>query len=202
MTDAQATAALNSAIDNPAILKRQLKLNRNGIWAWPLRLAECARRLNRTGVARGCSRQNKTAAETPPRPACPYLPHDPHLDHPRRLRGDRRDPAIKCWRRGQSCANGDRYIWLDPRYVERLLAIRRPGESYSDVIPRVAKASEWTKKARKGESQREARGAPGLGGNKRRARKANAIGRRLFPPQTIRPPPGKALDLTAAVPLS
>jgi hypothetical protein len=31
MTDAQATAALNSAIDNPAILKRQLKLNRNGI---------------------------------------------------------------------------------------------------------------------------------------------------------------------------
>jgi Flp pilus assembly protein TadG len=31
MTDAQATAALNSAIDNPAILRRQLKLNRNGI---------------------------------------------------------------------------------------------------------------------------------------------------------------------------
>jgi Flp pilus assembly protein TadG len=31
MTDAQATAALNSAIDSPAILRRQLKLNRNGI---------------------------------------------------------------------------------------------------------------------------------------------------------------------------
>ena len=31
MTDAQATAALYSAFDNPAILRRQLKLNRNGV---------------------------------------------------------------------------------------------------------------------------------------------------------------------------
>ena len=31
MTDGQATAALFSAFDNPAILRRQLKLNRNGV---------------------------------------------------------------------------------------------------------------------------------------------------------------------------
>ena len=31
MTDAQATAALSAAFDNPALLRRQLKLNRNGI---------------------------------------------------------------------------------------------------------------------------------------------------------------------------
>ena len=31
MTDAQATAALYAALDNPAILRRQLKLNRNGV---------------------------------------------------------------------------------------------------------------------------------------------------------------------------
>ena len=31
MTDAQATAALHAAFDNPAILRRQLKLNRNGV---------------------------------------------------------------------------------------------------------------------------------------------------------------------------
>jgi len=36
--------------------------------------------------------------------------------------------------------NGDRYIWLDPRYVDRLRAMRGPGESYNDVILRVAKA--------------------------------------------------------------
>ena len=35
--------------------------------------------------------------------------------------------------------NGDRYIWLDPNYVDGLRAIRKPGESYSDVILRVAR---------------------------------------------------------------
>jgi hypothetical protein len=28
---------------------------------------------------------------------------------------------------------GDYFIWLDPRYVDRLRAMRGPGESYSDV---------------------------------------------------------------------
>ena len=31
MTDAQATSALNAAFSNPAILRRQLKLNRKGV---------------------------------------------------------------------------------------------------------------------------------------------------------------------------
>jgi hypothetical protein len=31
-------------------------------------------------------------------------------------------------------ANGDYHIWLDPRYVDRLRALRGPDESYSDVI--------------------------------------------------------------------
>ena len=29
-------------------------------------------------------------------------------------------------------SNGDRYVWLDPRFVDRLRAMRGPGESYSD----------------------------------------------------------------------
>jgi hypothetical protein len=35
--------------------------------------------------------------------------------------------------------NGDIYIWLDPRVLAKLKALRGPGESYSDVILRVAK---------------------------------------------------------------
>ena len=34
--------------------------------------------------------------------------------------------------------NGDYSVWLDPRFVDRLRAMRRPGESYSDVILRLA----------------------------------------------------------------
>jgi hypothetical protein len=37
-------------------------------------------------------------------------------------------------------ANGERYIWLEPKVVDRLRALRGPGESYSDVILRLAKA--------------------------------------------------------------
>jgi hypothetical protein len=37
--------------------------------------------------------------------------------------------------------NGEFYVWLDPRYVDRLRAMRKPGESYSDVILRLAEAS-------------------------------------------------------------
>jgi hypothetical protein len=39
-------------------------------------------------------------------------------------------------------ANGDFYVWLEPKYVDRLRAPRKPGESYSDVIVRLAEASE------------------------------------------------------------
>jgi hypothetical protein len=33
---------------------------------------------------------------------------------------------------------GERYVWLPPNVVDRLKAQRRPGESYSDVIMRIA----------------------------------------------------------------
>ena len=35
-------------------------------------------------------------------------------------------------------ANGERLIWLEPAVIERLRAMRGPGESYSDVILRLA----------------------------------------------------------------
>ena len=34
--------------------------------------------------------------------------------------------------------NGERLVWLEPSVVNKLRAIRAPGESYSDVILRVA----------------------------------------------------------------
>jgi hypothetical protein len=33
---------------------------------------------------------------------------------------------------------GERYVWLEPKFVDRLKAMRRAGESYSDVILRLA----------------------------------------------------------------
>jgi hypothetical protein len=36
---------------------------------------------------------------------------------------------------------GERYVWLAPQVVDRLRAMRGPGESYSDVIMRTAKGS-------------------------------------------------------------
>ena len=38
--------------------------------------------------------------------------------------------------------NGEFYVWLEPKYVDRLRAMRKPGESYSDVILRLAEANE------------------------------------------------------------
>jgi predicted CopG family antitoxin len=35
---------------------------------------------------------------------------------------------------------GVRMIWLDPAVIDRLRAMRGPGDSYSDVILRLAKA--------------------------------------------------------------
>jgi hypothetical protein len=45
----------------------------------------------------------------------------------------------------QLCANGlardgERLIWLDRAVVDRLRSLRGPGESYSDVILRIAAA--------------------------------------------------------------
>jgi hypothetical protein len=41
--------------------------------------------------------------------------------------------------KGEPGANGERWIWLESRVVDRLKAMRGPGESYSDVILRLAK---------------------------------------------------------------
>jgi hypothetical protein len=38
----------------------------------------------------------------------------------------------------QRAENGDIYVWLQPIVVDKLRALRGPGESYSDVILRVA----------------------------------------------------------------
>jgi hypothetical protein len=38
--------------------------------------------------------------------------------------------------------NGDWFIWLEPGILAKLKALRGPGESYSDVILRVAKGEE------------------------------------------------------------
>ena len=38
--------------------------------------------------------------------------------------------------------NGERLIWLAPNVVNRLRAMREPGESYSDVILRLAAGNE------------------------------------------------------------
>ena len=35
---------------------------------------------------------------------------------------------------------GERYVWLESTVVDKLGAMRRPGESHSDVILRLAKA--------------------------------------------------------------
>ena len=39
----------------------------------------------------------------------------------------------------QRAPNGDWFIWLEPQIVAKLKAMRGPGESYSDVILRVAR---------------------------------------------------------------
>ena len=38
-------------------------------------------------------------------------------------------------------ARGERLVWLDPTVVNRLRAMRGPGEDYSDVIIRLAEAA-------------------------------------------------------------
>ena len=52
-------------------------------------------------VIDGILRVEKRSKAGPPnrsRPAHLYYAHDPHLNHRCGLRGDRRNPDIKCWR--------------------------------------------------------------------------------------------------------
>jgi hypothetical protein len=41
-----------------------------------------------------------------------------------------------------SAPNGEFYVWLEPQYIDELRAVRKPDESFSDVIVRLAEASE------------------------------------------------------------
>ena len=50
-------------------------------------------------------------------------------------------PASARLKRG-SAPNGEFYVWLEPQYVEQLRAARKLGESFSEVIVRLAEASE------------------------------------------------------------
>jgi hypothetical protein len=44
--------------------------------------------------------------------------------------------------RATSNEKGERYVWLDPKVVERFRRLRGPGESFSDVILRLVVESE------------------------------------------------------------
>jgi hypothetical protein len=46
--------------------------------------------------------------------------------------------------------NGERLIWLEERWLDKLNSIRRPSESYSEAIIRLAALWEghWTRKRR------------------------------------------------------
>jgi hypothetical protein len=57
----------------------------------------------------------------------------PHRHHPSRPRGDLRDPALgSVGYENQINERGERLVWLAPNVVNRLRAMRGPGESYSD----------------------------------------------------------------------
>jgi hypothetical protein len=49
------------------------------------------------------------------------------------------DNRIGSW---QESPKGERYLWLDPYVLNKLKRLRGPGESYSDVIIRLADESE------------------------------------------------------------
>jgi hypothetical protein len=77
-----------------------------------------------------------TNSETPP------STHDPHLDHLRRLwrRMAAMLPLGSAGFEPEPDAKGERYVWLEEGWVNKLGAMRGPGESYSDVILRLVTA--------------------------------------------------------------
>jgi hypothetical protein len=46
-------------------------------------------------------------------------------------------------RRAEINGEGERLIWLAPKVVNRLCALRGPGVSYNDVILRLANDGNW-----------------------------------------------------------
>jgi hypothetical protein len=68
-------------------------------------------------------------------------PHDPGHHHARRLAViAATHPASARLKR--SAPNGEFYVWLEPQYVHQLRATRKLGETFSEVIVRLAEASE------------------------------------------------------------
>jgi hypothetical protein len=45
--------------------------------------------------------------------------------------------------------DGQRLVWLEPHVVNKLRSLRRPGESYSDVILRLAKETRPMKRTKR-----------------------------------------------------
>jgi hypothetical protein len=65
----------------------------------------------------------------------------PHCDFSSRVRaiaGTPPFPLASVSYENASNAKGERYVWLDPKVVEHLRALRGPGENFSDVILRLA----------------------------------------------------------------
>jgi hypothetical protein len=63
---------------------------------------------------------------------------DPDRDHSGRVRRHRQDAAAWVSYEPAVDEGGLRYIWLEPRWLDRLNSYRGSGESYSDVILRLA----------------------------------------------------------------
>jgi hypothetical protein len=66
-------------------------------------------------------------------------PHGPHRDHSSRVRRDSKTlPLGSVGYENAANEKGERLIGLDSGVIDRLRAMRGPGESYSDVILRLA----------------------------------------------------------------
>jgi hypothetical protein len=66
-------------------------------------------------------------------------PSDPHRHHRSRLRGHRPDaPVGSVAYEVDTNEQGERAVWLEEVWADKLTAMRGPGESYSDVTMRIA----------------------------------------------------------------
>jgi len=69
----------------------------------------------------------------------PVFRHDRDRNYPGRVRGHQGDAVYGAPR--SVGPDGQMRIWLDHAVFDRLRALRRSGESYSDLILRLAEAS-------------------------------------------------------------
>jgi hypothetical protein len=75
--------------------------------------------------------------------------HDQDRDQRRGVRGDCPDaPARQRGYEAEPNEQGDRTVWLEEAMADRLGAMRGPGESFSDAILRLAKATTQTKRTK------------------------------------------------------